>query len=61
MVQEERRILNVLLEGVVACKLKNWQQCVPVILPGIDKMPQHVLQHPVHSLSLTIALQMIGS
>ena len=59
IIQEEWRILNALLKGVVDGKLHHRQQGIPVILSRVDKMPEHILHNLVHALSVAIALRVI--
>ena len=42
-------------------KFQHRQHSIPVSLPWIDIMMQHLLEHSVHMLGLTIALRVTSS
>ena len=45
----------------VDSKLSRGKQLIPVVLSGIDVVPEHILQHSAHTLSLAIRLGMVRS
>ena len=51
--------MDALMPGIVDSKLSWCEMIIPVIGDGVDIMPDHVLQHPVHPLRLSIRLWVV--
>ncbi len=61
IIQEERCRSCALMIGIIDCELRAGQLLIPVRLGPRDIHAQHVFQHAIDSLRLSISLGMRGS
>ena len=61
IIKEDWSFFGGLLPRIIYGKFNGSQMLIPIILGGMNIMPQHVFQSAICTLCLTISLRMEGS
>jgi hypothetical protein len=59
-VEKEWSVLGRWVDAIVVGKLQHWQVLVPIIMQGMNKVAQHLLNGAIGTLRLTVCLRVVA-